>query len=105
MLFDLYNISTIFQCYINDVLRDFLDKFCVTYLNDVLIYIDEIHEDYGKHVHQILQHLFDYNLYIKPEKYDFHVQKTRFLDFIISSNDIVITLNISSSLSIDQYSI
>src|SRR5438876_10153245 len=88
MLFGLYNISAIFQCYINDVLRDFLDEFCVTYLNDVLIYTDETHEDHVKHVHQVLQRLLDHGLYVKLEKCEFHVQETRFLGFVISSSDI-----------------
>ena len=61
----------------------------MTYLNDVLIYIDETHEDHVKHVHQVLQYLFNHDLYIKLEKYEFHVQETRFLDFIISSSDII----------------
>ena len=89
MFFDLYNAFAIFQYYINDALRDFLDEFYMTYLNDILIYIDETHEDHVKHIHQILQHFLDHDLYIKLKKYEFHVQETRFLDFIISSNDII----------------
>src|SRR5947207_15570518 len=89
IFFDLYNIFATFQYYINYILYNFLDKFYVTYLNDILIYIDEIHEDHVKYIHQILQHLFDYDLYIKLEKYEFHIQETRFLSFIISSNDII----------------
>src|SRR5947207_15297023 len=89
MFFDLYNALAIFQCYINDILRDFLDKFCMTYLNNVLIYTNETHKDHVKHVCQILQHFLDHDLYIKLEKYEFHVQETRFLDFVISSSDII----------------
>ena len=59
------------------------------YLNDVFIYIDEIHEDHVKHVYQILQCFLDHDLYIKLEKYEFHIQETRFLDFIIFSNNII----------------
>jgi hypothetical protein len=40
MPFDLCNESTSFQEYINDILREFLDKFCIAYLNDILIYND-----------------------------------------------------------------
>ena len=58
MLFDLlYNTPAIFQFYINDVLHDFLNNFYVIYLNDVFIYIDNTHEEYIQHVHQILQRL------------------------------------------------
>ena len=92
MSFDLYNTSATFQCYINDALYDFLDEFYVIYLNDILIYTDETHENHVKHIHQVLQHLLDHDLYIKLEKYEFHVQETRFLDFVISSSDIVMDL-------------
>ncbi len=40
MLFDLCNELALFQKYINDILREFLDKFCIAYLNDILIYND-----------------------------------------------------------------
>ena len=93
MFFDLYNVLTTFQCYINDALHDFLDEFCMTYLNNVLIYINETHEDHVKHVHQILQHLLDHDLYIKLEKYEFYIQEIKFLDFIISFNNITINSN------------
>ena len=40
MLFDLCNKLVSFQEYINDILREFLDKFCIAYLNNILIYND-----------------------------------------------------------------
>jgi hypothetical protein len=54
IFFILCNTSIIFQFYINDILYKFLDEFCVVYLNDILIYIDNIHEEYIQYVHQIL---------------------------------------------------
>ena len=38
MLFDLTNISTIFQGYINKIQVEKLDVFVIIYLNDILIY-------------------------------------------------------------------
>ncbi len=60
----------------------------MAYLDDVLIYTNDIHEEYVQHVHQVLQHLLDHSLYAKFKKYEFHVQETQFLDFIISPDDI-----------------
>ncbi len=40
MLFNLCNESILFQKYINNTLREHLDKFCTAYLNDILIYFD-----------------------------------------------------------------
>ena len=88
MLFDLCNTSVIFQVYINDVLRDFLDDFYMIYLDDVFIYIDDTHEKHVQYVHQVLQCLLDHDLYAKLEKCEFHIRETRFLGFIVSSDDI-----------------
>src|SRR5947207_6225798 len=89
MPFDLCNTLATFQFYINDALRDFLDEFYVVYLDDILIYTNNTHEGHVQHVHQILQYFLDHDLYIKLEKCEFHVRETRFLSFIISSDDIV----------------
>ena len=89
IFFDLYNISIIFQYYINNILYNFLNEFYIIYLNDIFIYINKIHENYIKYIYQILQYFLDYNLYIKFEKYKFHIQEIQFLDFIISSNNII----------------
>jgi hypothetical protein len=63
------------------------------YLNDILIYIDDIYKEYIQYIHQILQYLFNHNLYMKFEKYEFHIQETQFLDFIIFSNNIIMNSN------------
>ena len=46
------------------------------YLNDIFIYTNETHEDHIKYIHQVFQRLFNYDLYIKLEKYEFHIQET-----------------------------
>ena len=49
MLFNLCNALAIFQFYINDALREFLDEFCIIYLDDVLIYTNDSLEDHINH--------------------------------------------------------
>ena len=88
MPFDLCNASATFQFYINDALREFLDEFCIAYLDDVLIYTDDSLEDHINHVRQVLQYLLDNDFYVKLEKCEFHVQEIKFLDFIISSDNL-----------------
>ena len=88
MPFGLCNVPAIFQFYINDVLRDFLDDFCVVYLDDVFIYIDGTHEEHVQYVCQVLQCLLDHGLYVKLEKCEFHVREIKFLGFIISPDGI-----------------
>jgi len=49
MSFDLINASVIFQTYINKILTELLDDFCVIYLNDILIFfVEKI--DYVDHI-------------------------------------------------------
>ena len=38
IFFDLYNDLEMFQHYMNDIFRDFLDEFLIIYLNNLLIY-------------------------------------------------------------------
>ena len=53
LLFGLINGPATYQRYINDVLFDYLDKFCTAYLDDILIYSDRM-EDYAAHVNKVL---------------------------------------------------
>jgi hypothetical protein len=52
--FGLAEASAIFQKYINSILDDFLDKFCLAYMNDVLIYSDGLYQDYMSKVKKVL---------------------------------------------------
>jgi hypothetical protein len=44
MAFGLTNIPALFQQGINEVLSDYLDIFCVAYLDDILIYSDDLEQ-------------------------------------------------------------
>jgi len=44
--FGLANAPSIFQKYINWALRDYLDEFCLIYIDDVLIYINKSRKQY-----------------------------------------------------------
>ena len=65
--FGLMNTPTSFQHLINDTLREFLDVFYTTYLDDILIYSDTL-EEYQAHVTRTLRKLESAGLYLKPEK-------------------------------------
>lgn len=85
--FELANDSAIYQRYMNDVFFDYLDDFCTAYMNDIMIYSDnEIeHEIYVK---KILQRLRDTGLQVDIRKYEFSVTRTKYLDFIVSIDDL-----------------
>jgi len=56
MLFELKNALITFQRLINNILREYLDNFVIIYLNDILIYSDNL-EIHHKYVHKILAKL------------------------------------------------
>jgi hypothetical protein len=83
--FGLTNIPTSFQHFINDVLRPYLDVFLTAYLDDILIYSDNLKE-HKKHVLKVLEALSEAGLHLKPEKCEFHQQEVKYLGFIISTS-------------------
>jgi hypothetical protein len=85
MPFGLTNAPASFQHFINDVLRPYLDVFVTAYLDDMLIYSDNL-EEYKKHVLKVLEVLSKAGLHLKPEKCEFHQQEVKYLGFIISTS-------------------
>jgi hypothetical protein len=65
------------------VLFNYLDNFCTAYLNDILIYFDNVlkHKHYIK---LVLQRLWEAGLQININKTEFYVICTKYLSFIIS---------------------
>ena len=83
MPFGLTNAPATFQSYINSALREYLDDFCVAYLDDILIYSKTL-EEHVTHVRKVLEKLLEWELYASLEKCEFHVQQVEFLDYVIS---------------------
>ena len=89
IFFGITNSPAIFQAIINKILRDMINKGKVmAFINDVLVGT-ETEEGHDKIV-EVLRRLEENDLYIKPEKYMWKVQKIRFLEVIIESNRIEI---------------
>ncbi len=83
MLFKLINELTFYQHYINDVLFEYLHQFCQIYLNNIIIY-SKILKKHKQHVWLILNKLREADLQIDINKCKFHVQKTIFLELLMS---------------------
>jgi hypothetical protein len=88
MPFGLTNAPASFQRWMNEVLSDYLDIFCITYLDDILIYSDNL-EQYRNHVRLILERIQQVGLNLKPTKYEFHMHKTEYLGYIIAPEGIL----------------
>jgi hypothetical protein len=85
--FGLTNGPATYQRYMNDVLFDYLDDFCTAYLDDILIYSDnKLEHEY--HVRKVLERLRNAGLQIDLKKCEFHVTRTKYLGFIISTDGI-----------------
>ncbi len=87
MLFKLINESTFYQHYINNVLFEYLHQFCQIYLNDIIIY-SKILKKHKQHVWLILNKLREADLQIDINKCKFHVQKTIFLELLMSIEEL-----------------
>jgi hypothetical protein len=83
MLFGLTNAPATFQNFINDVLAPYLDRFCMTYLDNRLIYSDTF-EEYQQHVNLLLEAFEKARLHLESEKYKFHRKEVEYLGLIIS---------------------
>jgi len=67
----------------NDLFSDMLDVCVVIYLDNILIYLENL-DNYWKHMKEVLGQLKDKGLYTSPEKYKFHRDWVEFLGYILS---------------------
>jgi hypothetical protein len=88
MPFGLTNAPATFQTLMNSVLRPYLDKFVIVYLDDVLIYSRTLQE-HLQHLRMVLTLLRKHKLYAKLSKCDFCQPQLPFLGHIITSNGIM----------------
>jgi hypothetical protein len=89
MSFGLTNAPTYFINLMNKVFMEYLDKFVIVFIDDILIYSknDSEHEE---HLRMVLQKLRDNQLYAKFTKCDFWLDDVHFLRHIISKGVIVV---------------
>lgn len=87
MPFGLTNAPAVFQALVNDVLRDFLNKFLFVYLDDILIFSPDL-ETHKKHVRLVLSKLLQNQLYVKAEKCEFHVPSVSFLGLSVTEGQV-----------------
>ena len=84
ILFGLTNAPATFQNFINDVQRTFLDLFVTAYLDDILIFSENL-KDHKRHIREVLGALQKNWLHLAGEKCEFHRTSLKYLGFIFST--------------------
>ena len=89
MSFGLTNAPTYFTNIMNKVFMEFLDKFVVVFINDILVY-SKNEEEHKEHLCLVLGKLREHQLYAKFSKCEFWLKEVRFLGHVISGEGIVV---------------
>jgi hypothetical protein len=69
--FGFSNALIVYMCLMNGVFRDYLDKFIVIFLDDILIY-SKSKEEHEQHLRMVLHLLRENQLYVKLNKCSFY---------------------------------
>lgn len=85
--FGLCNAPATFQRLMDSVLRPYIGKFVIVYLDDILIY-SKSPEEHEEHVALVLQALREHQLYAKAKKCAFGMRRVGFLGHIVSGEGI-----------------
>jgi hypothetical protein len=87
MSFGLTNAPAYFMNLMNKVFMEYLDKFVVVFIDDILIY-SRNESDHEQHLRLVLQKLRDNQLYARYSKCEFWIDEVSFLGHILSNGGI-----------------
>ena len=89
MPFGVTNAPATFMDLMNRVFREYLDKFVIVFIDDILIY-SGTQEEHSEHLKLVLQTLQQNQLYAKFTKCEFWLDQVSFLGHIISKDGIMV---------------
>ena len=89
MSFSLTNTPVAFMDMMNRVFKDYLDKFIVIFIDDILIYSKD-RKEYAQYLRLVLQRLETKKLYAKFKKCEFFLDKMVFLDHVVSKDGVAV---------------
>ena len=73
----------------NSIFMEYLDKFVVFYLDDILIY-SKNEAEHAEHLRLVLEKLREHRLYAKFSKCEFWLPEVTYLGHVISGKGIVV---------------
>jgi len=79
-----------FQQFMNNIFSDLLDVCVVIYLDDILIYSNNMSKHHW-HVKKVLKCFRKAGLYTKAEKHEFHSESVEYLEYILSLSGLTIS--------------
>jgi len=89
MSFGLTNAPAYFMYLMNKVFMEYLDKFVVVFINDILVYFKN-EEEHEEHFMLVLQKLRENQLYVKFSKCEFWLDEVSFLGHVITNGGIAV---------------
>jgi hypothetical protein len=89
MSFGLTNAPAYFMYLMNSVFMDYLDKFVVVFIDDILVY-SQNEQEHEEHLRKVLQRLWDCQLYAKLSKCEFWISEVLFLGHIINRDGLAV---------------
>ena len=87
MPFGLSNAPATFQNTMNSVFRDFIDIFVTVYIDDILIYSDNL-EEHIEHLEKVLKRLEENQFHVRLHKCSFLLTELEYLGYKIGQNKI-----------------
>ena len=87
MPFGLTNAPAVFMDLMNRVLREYLDRFIIVFIDDILVYSPNV-EEHTEHLTLVLQRLKEERLYTKFSKCKFWLTQIGFLGHVVSGDGI-----------------
>jgi hypothetical protein len=89
MSLGLTNAQAYFMYLMNKVFIEYLDKFVVVFIDDILVY-SKNEEEHEEHLRLVLQKLRDNQLYAKLSKCEFWLEEVSFLGHVITKGGIAV---------------
>jgi len=87
MPFGLSNAPNTFMRLMNEMLKEYIGKFVIVYLDDILIF-RRTREEHLQHVHKVLEKLQQNKLLINLKKCTFLQKELIYLGFVIAENEL-----------------
>ena len=87
MPFRLMNAPATFMGLMNKVFPQYLDRFVIIFIDDILVY-SKSKEEHGRHLTLVLRKLREHRLYAKFSKCQFWLKEVAFLGHVISAQGI-----------------